>query len=52
MEPIRYPTVNGTTEAERIEQLRRYLYQLADQLNINLNQIEKKISEQTTTQEG
>lgn len=45
MEPIRYPTVNGETEAIKIEQLRRYLYQLADQINMNFRQIENRIAE-------
>lgn len=42
MEPIRYPTVDGKTEAEKIEQIRRYLFWLADQLNMNLDRIERK----------
>lgn len=47
MEPIRYPAVDGKTEAEKIEQIRRYLFQLADQLNINLDRLERKVDGQS-----
>jgi hypothetical protein len=30
---FRYPNITGKTEKEQIEQIRRYLFQLVDQLN-------------------
>lgn len=42
MTEIRYPSITGRTDAEKIAQLERYLRQLADQLNYALRQLEKK----------
>lgn len=36
---IRRPSVNGRTDAEKIDQLTRYLYHLTDQLTFFLNSI-------------
>jgi hypothetical protein len=37
---IRLPNINGNTEAEQLQQIRSYLYQLAPQLNWALNTLE------------
>ena len=34
---IRLPEINGKTEAEQLQQIRRYLFQLAETLNRGLN---------------
>ena len=34
---IRYPAINGATDREQIDQIRRYLFHLADQLNYTLS---------------
>lgn len=34
---IRYPNIVGNTEAQKLEQMRRYLHQLADELNFQLD---------------
>lgn len=39
---IRYPSITGKTPEEQIEQLRRALYQLIDQINFELNEIRRK----------
>lgn len=39
---IRYPTVNGETDRERLLQLERYLRYLADTLNLALAGLERK----------
>jgi hypothetical protein len=39
-----YPKITGTTEAEKIEQIRSYLYQLADILKWALNSVENGAS--------
>ena len=36
MMDIRYPSINGATEAAQLQQLKSYLYQLVDQLNMAL----------------
>lgn len=47
MEPIQYPSVTALTEAERIEQIRKYLCQMADQINYNNDLLERRIKEIT-----
>lgn len=37
------PTINAPTEAGRLEQVRSYLYQMAEQLNWALNSVEKQM---------
>lgn len=37
------PNINATTEAGRLEQVRSYLYQMAEQLNFALNTVESKM---------
>ena len=37
------PNINATTEAGRLEQVRSYLYQMAEQLNFALNSVENKM---------
>ena len=39
---LRYPNITGRTPEEQIDQLKRYLYQLIDQLNYVLETIETK----------
>lgn len=39
---IRYPSITGKTPEEQIEQLRRALYQLIDQINFEMNEIRRK----------
>lgn len=34
---LRYPNITGRTPEEQIDQLKRYLYQLIDQLNYELS---------------
>lgn len=34
---LRYPNITGRTPEEQIEQLKRYLYQLIDELNFVLS---------------
>ena len=38
---IKYPNINGATESEKLEQIKRYLFQLADDLNWVLNDIQR-----------
>lgn len=33
MKPIRYPSITGTTDAQRLRQMEHYLRYLAEQLN-------------------
>lgn len=40
---IRLPNINGKTEHERNEQIKSYLYQLAEQLQFALNSIEQRM---------
>ena len=44
---IRYPNITGRSEGEQILQVRSYLYQLVEQLNIALRSVEE-----TTTSNG
>lgn len=46
--PFQYPNITGKTEKEQIAQMRNYLFQLADQLNYALSQMEKEIHEVRT----
>lgn len=39
---IRYPSITGRTPEEQIEQMRRALFQLVDQMNYELNEIRRK----------
>jgi len=41
MNKLPYPSVTGGNPQEQVAQLRAYLYQLVDQLNYLLEQIEK-----------
>lgn len=41
MTSIRYPSINGQTEAEQLSQLKGYLYQLVEQLNYALQNSEQ-----------
>ena len=38
---IRYPNINAPSEREQLGQVKSYLYQLADQLNLALREVEK-----------
>lgn len=40
-EPIRYPSIPAGDQKQQLEQIKSYLYQLADQLNYILNLQEK-----------
>ena len=42
---IRLPSITGASDHERLEQTRRYLYGLAEQLNFALNNMEKSSDE-------
>lgn len=47
---IRFPNINGKTDREQLAQMRRYLYQLVEQLNWGLSAIETgTVSIKTTT---
>lgn len=37
---LQYPSITATTPQGQVEQLKSYLYQLVDQLNYQLNQLE------------
>ena len=45
---IRLPNINAPTEAGRLEQMRSYLYQMSEQLNWALKNLEKGISNTDT----
>lgn len=45
MDPIRYPNIKAATQEENVEQIKKYLYQLVDQINVNLELIERKITD-------
>lgn len=45
MTDLRYPSITGRTDAEKIQQLERYLRQTVDQLNHALSMLEKQINE-------
>lgn len=49
---IRYPNIAGSNGAEMIAQIRGYLYQLVDQLNFALDDIESGVSKQGNGQKG
>ena len=40
MKNLQYPSITATTAQGQVEQLKGYLYQLVDQLNYQLNQLE------------
>ena len=40
-EPIRYPSITGTSHQQQLPEIKNYLYQLADQLNYILTRLEK-----------
>lgn len=46
MTNIRYPSITGRTPQEQLEQMKSYLYQLADQLNWALSLLEKQNSKE------
>lgn len=41
MEPIRYPSITGSDVKQQLGEIKRYLFQLADQLNYILARLEK-----------
>lgn len=43
MTDINYPHITGTTTAARLEQVERYFVQLVQEINIQLDQIEREI---------
>lgn len=45
---IRLPNINGNTEAEQLYQIKRYLYQLAEELKYNLNTLEAGTSDEAS----
>jgi hypothetical protein len=45
MNDIRLPNITAPTEAQKIQQIADYLFQLARQLNVILDDIDKKNSE-------
>lgn len=38
MNPIPYPNITGATQAQQLEQIKRYLHQLARELNRQLEE--------------
>lgn len=42
MTPIEYPKITGDDPRQQLRQLRGYLYQLVDQLNRALEQLERR----------
>lgn len=49
---IPYPKITGKTEREKTEQIRSYLYQLADQLTFELQTIKAAIEKITEESEN
>jgi hypothetical protein len=45
---IKLPLINGKTDAEQIYQIKRYLYQLAEELKYNLNTLEAGTSDEAS----
>ena len=45
---VRLPSINGSTDSQRIMQITRYLYQLAEDLKYNLNTLEAGTSDMTS----
>ena len=39
---IEYPTIHGTNDHEKLEEMRSYLFQLVDTLNYVLNTLENQ----------
>lgn len=48
MTPIPYPNITGEDPREQLEKLRKYLIQLADQLNYTLEQLERSRNDTET----
>lgn len=46
---LRYPNITGRTPEEQVEQLKRYLFQLIDELNYILSQTD---TQNNTQKEG
>jgi hypothetical protein len=42
---FQYPNITGRTEKEQVEQMKRHLFQLTDQLNYVVSQFDKQIQE-------
>ena len=42
MMEFRYPNITGEDPRKQLEQLKRYLFQLVDQLNYTLEQLERR----------
>ena len=40
---IRLPNITGKTEAQQLEQMKNYLFQLAQELNYALSTLEEKL---------
>lgn len=47
---IRLPNINGKTEAEQLQQIKRYLYQFAEDLNYKLSTLEAGTSDETSVE--
>ena len=47
---IRLPNITGKTEAEQLQQMKRYLYQLAEDLNYKLSTLEAGTSDETSVE--
>lgn len=50
-EQIRLPGITGSTDSEKLQQIRSYLYQLADQLNRTLQTLSAPTGSDTTTED-
>lgn len=42
MTNFRYPNITGKTDAEKLQQMERFLRQLVDQLNFVISSLERK----------
>lgn len=42
---LRLPELSGRTEKDQLQQLKRYLYMLVEELNVALSQLEDQIKE-------
>lgn len=47
---IRLPNINGKTEAEQLQQIKRYLYQFAEDLNYKLSTLEAGTSDEASVE--
>lgn len=52
MSGIRYPNITGTSEAAQLQQVRSYLHQLVDQLNMTIGEIETGAASATVSVAG